>query len=158
MTDRNSDIARFLSFVIPEPNSGCWLWAGSVNDWGYGRIYLHSKNRAAHRAAWEIYHSPIPDGMFVCHRCDTPACVNPSHLFLGTPKDNTRDMFMKGRHRVINRPRGSNHKLARLNEADIIEIRKRAAYETNTKISRDYAVSNSTISMIVGRKIWKHVP
>lgn len=96
-----SDLDRFWSHVDPEPNSGCWLWSGAWNGkWnvcGYGRFNIDGVMRQAHRWAYEHFRGPIPDGLFACHKCDTPPCVNPDHLFLGTAVDNMADMIRKGR-------------------------------------------------------------
>lgn len=80
----------------PEPNSGCWLWHGSnVKGYAYGRV--DGKKQYIHRFLWEASNGPIPDGMFACHKCDTPGCVNPNHIFIGTPADNSHDRDLKGR-------------------------------------------------------------
>jgi len=71
----------------------CWYWTGHLNSKGYGIF----KKKLAHRASYKLFVGPIPPDMLVCHTCDTPDCVNPEHLFLGTFKDNTRDMINKGR-------------------------------------------------------------
>ena len=92
---------RLAQFVI-QP-SGCWEWTGSKNDKGYGRVYADRDEKRAHRAMWEQAHGPVPDGLWVLHRCDNPPCVNPDHLFLGTPLDNVRDMMAKGRHWMASR-------------------------------------------------------
>jgi hypothetical protein len=75
----------------------CWEWAGARNSDGYGKSYAGSGYRMAHRVAWESSFGPIPDGLFVLHRCDNPPCVRPDHLFLGTNTDNVRDSVAKGR-------------------------------------------------------------
>lgn len=86
---------------IPVTESGCWLWVGSVDGDGYGFIspYINGERirLRAHRASYEVFVGEIPDGMFVCHKCDVPGCVNPDHLFAGSALDNTRDMIQKGR-------------------------------------------------------------
>jgi hypothetical protein len=80
-----------------EKRNGCWLWQGSITDMGYGSIFGQGRRRYAHRLMWERTFGPIPVGQCVLHHCDNPRCVNPSHLFLGTKADNTRDMWSKGR-------------------------------------------------------------
>jgi hypothetical protein len=88
---------RFFNFVSPEPNSGCWLWAGSCDRKGYGQLRVQPKSlKYATHVSWEIHRGPT-NGMHLCHKCDNPNCVNPDHLFLGTQRDNTHDMMKKGR-------------------------------------------------------------
>ena len=92
-------IERFESKYIPEPNSGCWLWSGSLRgSYDYGQFSLtHTKPVPAHRFSYTTYRGDIPKGMLVLHTCDVPTCVNPDHLFLGTQDDNMRDKVNKGR-------------------------------------------------------------
>jgi hypothetical protein len=95
---------RFESKYIPEPNSGCWIWIGQTNDAGYGLIKdFSSKNvrglERAHRVSWRLHRKEEIGNMVLCHKCDNPSCVNPNHLFLGTPLDNVRDMYNKKRNK-----------------------------------------------------------
>jgi hypothetical protein len=96
--------ARRLSRYVVDQSTGCWLWTGATTDEGYGKI----EARAAHRYFYLSLVGPIPEGMILCHKCDTPPCVNPDHLFVGTPLDNALDKMAKGRNRIegnIPRPR-----------------------------------------------------
>ncbi len=95
MTDMN----RFLSKVVPEPNSGCWLWIGTGVNNGYGQFYDRTSNRMVLATRW-IYrevHGETPLDEDICHKCDVRCCVNPDHLFSGTRKDNMQDALSKGR-------------------------------------------------------------
>lgn len=86
----------FLSFDVGQ--NGCWMWRGHpTGSNSYGRIKTKDGPMMAHRFSWTLHYGPIPSGLFVLHRCDTPLCVNPSHLWLGTGADNERDKVEKGR-------------------------------------------------------------
>jgi len=143
---------RFQNFVYPEPNSGCWLWAGADGGGGYGTFFDGKQVVKAHRAAWVFHQGSIPGGMSVLHRCDNPYCVNPDHLFLGTHAHNMLDKKVKGRSRV---PFGENHKQSVLRDDDIRVMR--TSTETNTALGRRFGVSNVLVSQIRRRKAWKHV-
>jgi hypothetical protein len=93
--------ARLWAKVDKTPT--CWLWRGAKSR-GYGRFKVDTVHAPrVHRIVWELTHGPIPTGLSVLHRCDTPACVNPAHLFLGTQRDNVYDAIEKGRHRIGDR-------------------------------------------------------
>lgn len=98
--DKSRLAARLLKGSMPEPNSGCWLWYGASNRTGYGLISIggtHGYLYLASRASYYAFVGDIGDEACVLHKCDNPACMNPDHLFLGTKKDNARDMINKGR-------------------------------------------------------------
>ncbi len=90
-------LARMLENYIPEPNTGCWLWLGPYARRDYGHVSGFTGETLAHRLFWRHHRGAPPPGLHVLHRCDTPACVNPAHLFLGTDADNIHDMMAKGR-------------------------------------------------------------
>jgi len=145
---------RFLEKVEPELNTGCLLWGGVTNHKGYGLITIRKGYaRSTHRVAWEMENGPIPGGLFVCHKCDTPACVNPNHLFLGTNRDNIVDMYRKGRAPVgADRRKPTNTKLS---EREVQEIRRIYSSGVGYRpIARQYGVAHSLISRIVKGKAW----
>lgn len=140
-----------------EPNSGCWLWSGGINERGYGIIGLGTREMGvakAHRVSWEQHNGPLPDGANVLHKCDTPACVNPDHLFLGTLADNARDMVRKGRNKMPDN-RGERASWSKLTEADVRHIKRRVM--SARAYAKRYGVSCGNISNIWLGKSWKSV-
>lgn len=89
--------ANFESMSSPEPNTGCWIWTGYVNQWGYGHFNLLGKIEKAHRVSYQDAFGRIPDGYLVLHKCDQPACVNPDHLRVGTDSENGADKAKRQR-------------------------------------------------------------
>jgi len=90
----------FLEDVLVDGETACWLWKGRLTWQGYGQTSLLGGARMAHRVAYALFTGEIPDGAHVCHQCDNPPCVNPSHLWLGSHTDNMHDKLVKGRHRA----------------------------------------------------------
>lgn len=130
----------------------CWLWTRSLNSRGYGIVYIAGKHVRAHRAMWELAHGPIPQGLHVLHHCDTPSCVNPAHLFLGTHQDNMIDKVAKGRH---NMPHGERNHRSKLTEAFVKEIR--ASTERSEVLAQRFSVTRQAIHWVRIRKNWAHV-
>lgn len=92
---------RFFKHVQKGSEDECWLWLGSKNEGGYGRVMINGKKKGTHRVVWELtFKAVIPAGYFACHHCDNPPCVNPKHIFIGTNKDNMLDAMKKGRLKI----------------------------------------------------------
>ena len=134
----------------------CWLWTGGIYPDGYPRIALtHTKTVRVSRYLWEQSNGPIPDGLYVLHKCDNPLCVNIQHMFLGTQQDNMTDMINK--HRQY-RPIGEIHYRTNLTTLDIILIRYlHSCGITYEKLARSYNMSCSAISAISLGRRWSHV-
>ncbi len=140
---------------------GCWLWRGSVNAGGYGQIrrepggnVVRGVKTTVHRVAWELTRGPIPDGMHVCHVCDNPRCVNPSHLWLGTHAENLRDMKVKGRA-----ARGDRSGTARLDSRQV-QLIKRLMFLgqcSAAEIATLLRMSPAAIDAIRNQKTWSHI-
>ncbi len=162
-TGRTLDIEqRFMAHVSPEPNSGCWLWAGPDGPKGYGTFHFRGSAMRAHRAAYQIW-TGNPVG-FICHKCDVRACVNPQHLYLGTHMDNMRDMRVRNRvatgdrngahthpHR---RPRGEVSGQSKLTLQSVQAIRNDT--RNFTEIAKAYGVARSTIGRIKNNLLWRN--
>jgi hypothetical protein len=149
---------RLSERVEYEPNTGCWLWSGGGLATGYGSLKVGRRMRLAHRVSYEVHRGPLLADMCVCHRCDTPACVNPDHLFLGTNADNSADMAAKGRGRSWDSA-GERNPAAKLTADDVRAIRASlaAGAETKTAIGKRFGVSQQLVSAINSRQAWGHL-
>lgn len=141
----------------------CWWWTSTRNEDGYGHFGIGKKCEKAHRVAWWLVNSPIPEGMQVLHRCDSPSCVNPKHLFLGYNSDNVADKVAKGRQAkgdaIALKLQGEKGGRAKLTEPIVLAIRKewRSKRTPQDMLARRYGVTQSLISHIVRRKTWTHI-
>ena len=135
----------------------CWEWLAGRFPTGYGAFHIKRKQYLAHRVAWKLMYGPIPEGFLVCHHCDNPPCVRPDHLFLGTYKDNTRDMLNKGRQNWSETPKGENHGRAKLTKEAVKEIREKYASGCfiQRELAEEYKISRRNISSIVTYVSWK---
>lgn len=151
-----SETARFWEKV--NKTSGCWLWTACTGSAGYGQFHISTaRGRApAHRVSWEIAHGAIPPGLWVLHRCDTPPCVNPEHLSLGTAAHNRDAMVRKGRGNYgAAGPPGAQNGWAKLGEEQAQAIL--TSSELGTVLAERYGVTPQTVYGVRNGTSWKHL-
>ena len=148
--DAVKNAEKFWSRVGIKSDAECWEWMGPRTDRGYG-VYapLPGVLLRTHRIAYALFNNGIDESLFVCHKCDNPACCNPAHLFLGTPKNNTQDMVKKGRGAKRN---GEANPMAKLSVEQVRSIFVDS--RTNREIANSYNIEKTLVSMIRLRKIW----
>ncbi len=144
-------LERYWSKVDIRGTDECWEWTAGKTGRGYGQFGIKSKTYYAHRVSWFLTNGKIPKDLFVCHHCDNPGCINPDHLFLGTPLDNMQDAAKKGRT-----ARGSNHSISSLTEEEVHEIREIIAEGdwSQRDIADAFGVHQPQISRIKHGKSW----
>ena len=143
---------RFWKFVDKRADDACWPWVGRTDIRGYGQFRVGDAPRPAPRVSYQIHFGDIPEGMYVCHACDEPGCVNPAHLFLGSPRDNAVDMVNKRRHRF-----GERSPFSKLVPDDVRAIRGLYPGVPVRELSERFGVATATIYKILRREKWKHV-
>lgn len=151
-----SPLVRLKKNIKQNPETFCWEWQGSLNQDGYGRMRINKKKVMCHRVSYELFVGPIPSGKIICHRCDNPRCVNPTHLFVGTDMDNARDSIQKGRKRV-----GEKEPKAKLTDEAVRFIRKNGKPKhpiySWVGLAKKFGVSASTVRAAATGRQWKHI-
>jgi hypothetical protein len=155
MSDYQTSEERFWSKV--DKSGDCWLWQGchlkrTNQKISYGQVRFKNELIYAHRLAWEFTFGPVPEGKEICHHCDNPICVRPSHLFLGTHLDNMQDASGKGRMWT---PSGEDCSHSKLTATQVKEIKNSPL--TQRKLAEQYHVSQSAIFFILKGRNWKGV-
>lgn len=146
------------------PNA-CWPWTGSLKN-GYGRFYLKGHDNSTHRYAYELINGPIPKDLFACHHCDNRRCCNPTHVFIGTCKDNIQDAISKGimpygnKHWTRLHPElicGEHNPSAHLTAEQVQTIRLlyKQGHTNMADLGRQYKVTRKTIARLIQRKTWQ---
>lgn len=135
--------------------TGCQIWMGATLMNGYGIITPQRKQVYVHRASYEVHVGPIPAGAHVLHSCDTPTCINPLHLRLGTPADNAKD---REERKQMEHVKGSRNGRSILTEANVREIKIRLqGTESFRRIARDHGVKHGAIEDIFNGRTWSHL-
>lgn len=152
---KKSNLLRLRDYVVA-PN-GCWEWSGNLSKAGYGRVQsVEGTVEYTHRLSWKVYKGTIPPGIFVCHKCDNPKCINPEHLFLGTCADNIEDACRKGRMKIPKESHMSNenHQVSKLTDDQVKFIRNNPQI-SGRNLSRMFGLTESCISMARTGKTFK---
>jgi hypothetical protein len=156
--DQSTLEERFWRFVDKKSEDDCWHWTGQRLSNGYGRISLGAKkdgSEGAHRVSWKLHNKKdIPDGMYVMHKCDNPSCVNPHHLLVGTPKENTQDMIRKGRKKTV-APLGEGNGKSLLDAEKVRLIRSSTL--SHAALGKQLGVSSNCVRGVRTGRTWSHI-
>lgn len=150
-------LRKFLSGIDINAQSGCWEWKKNRTPKGYGQVWAFGRMMVASRLSYKLFVGDIPENLCACHICDNPPCCNPDHLFLGTLNDNIQDCIKKGR-RVPHGKRGQDCGRAKLNDRQVLEIKRRSRDGEKAKdLGMEYGVDRHTIRGIVRGFNWNHI-
>lgn len=136
---------------VRKRRNGCWEYIGCISATGYGRIRRKGFTWQSNRWVWTLINGPIPEGLFVLHKCDNPACVNPGHLFLGNQDDNLKDMKEKGRHCKCDGIDGFNSKLT---EDQVLKIRSIGLSMFQHDIAKIFGITKRNVGHILSGFTW----
>jgi len=148
------DITRFWSYVDIRGLFDCWEWKGFLNKDGYGHFRFNKHHIKANRFSYQLYHGEIPEGKLVCHKCNNPKCVNPFHLYAGTPQDNMADKVRTNRQARL---RGESNGHSELTEKQVLEIRKNKDNLSQRELGELYNIGISAIGHIIRKETWKYL-
>jgi hypothetical protein len=151
---------RFEDKFIKKDEKSCWIWVGaSCGKYiKYGSFRINGTTDKPHRIMYRIHKGQIPEGLWICHTCDNSLCINPNHLFLGTPADNAHDRDKKGRQVAM---KGEEHGMSKLTQKSIIEIKASmhrfitAYHKLEINLAKKYGVTKTTIRDVRRGKTWK---
>lgn len=148
--ERENLKSRILRAIKVNEN-GCWIWQQSAGTTGYGQISVHDVNHRVHQLSYRLWKGDYSSELDICHKCDTPLCCNPDHLFSGTAKDNMADCKSKGRNEKPPVHSGESHHNANLTDEKIAEMKRLRATEnfSQRKLSKLFKCSQSTVWRII---------
>lgn len=173
MTTKTDTQSRFTDLIArleaAEGPAECIEWTWAKDNQGRGRLWVNDKLKLAHRVVWEHVNGPIPAGKLLCHHCDNPSCFNPVHLYVGTQKDNMRDMMNRGRHWATKNPEaakqngrrtglkndwvaGEGNPQAKLTKQQVAHIRNDP--RATRYIAAEYGIDRTTVQRIRSGKLW----
>ena len=163
MTYEKKALQRILNLTKEDPKTGCLMWQGGIGGGrskkdGYPSMHYKGGTARATRVMYQLTYGAIPDGLYVCHKCDTPLCVNPDHLFLGTQKHNMQDALRKGRI-VVPELKGEDHAHALFSNEQVVKLRKE--FQKGRKIQSiidETGASKSTIKRMLSGKTYFELP